>query len=75
MADTIPAANSSKDKLMRNSQNCEHPDPEDWIPDEEDEGIDEDSDTDCPEIRVSNKDKDRVLKLMGRNIGYHTLLN
>lgn len=75
MADTIPAANSSKDKLMRNSQNCEDRDPEDWIPDEEDEDIDEDSDTECPEIRVSKKDKDRVIKLMGRNIGCDTLLN
>ena len=55
---------------------------EKWISDEGEQPIDEETDPDCPIIRLSKEEKTRIclpwkqtliVKLLGKNIGYHLL--
>ena len=75
---------SFRDKLLGQDANNDDLDPEEWILDDENGGSEADEEQCCPVIRMSREEKLRIrkpwkqsliVKLLGRPIGYRTLLS
>ena len=77
------AAMSFRKKLMRGTPASRVEEQDDWVSDDDEEDDGEGMDEECPDIRLTKEEKERIhwlwkrtliIKLLGRNTGYHLLL-
>ena len=74
---------SFRDKLLGRNTPHAQDEADDWISDDEEISHEEETDPDCPIVKLSKEEKARfrrpwkqtlIIKLLGRSIGYHLLL-
>ena len=74
---------SFREKLTRGTPVSRVEEQDDWVSDDDEEDDGEGMDDECPDIRLTKEEKERIcrpwkrtliIKLLGRNIGYHLLL-